>query len=77
MASKDENLGHNVPGRFQVNPEECIDCDLCRDIAPEFFARDDNGYSKIFRQPASQADIETCTEAMDSCPVNAIRDKGE
>ncbi|MDR1255619.1 MAG: ferredoxin [Puniceicoccales bacterium] len=78
MNIKNENeLGQNVAGRFYVDTDKCIDCDLCRDIAPAFFARDDDGYSKIIKQPASADEVEACIEAMDSCPVTAIVDNGE
>jgi ferredoxin len=77
MANKnDDRVGRGVPGRFYVD-SKCIDCDLCRDIAPEFFARDDDGYSKVIKQPDSDGEIDTCVEAMDSCPVGAIGDDGE
>ncbi|MDR3274227.1 MAG: ferredoxin [Puniceicoccales bacterium] len=79
MNKENENgkPGQNVAGRFSVDLDKCIDCDLCRDIAPEFFARDDDGYSKIIKQPVSADELETCIEAMDSCPVSAIIDNGE
>ncbi|MDR0679769.1 MAG: ferredoxin [Puniceicoccales bacterium] len=79
MDKENENgrSGRNVPGRFSVEAKKCIDCDLCRDIAPEFFARDDDGYSKIVKQPTSTDEVETFVEAMDSCPVSAIVDNGE
>ncbi|MDR2436139.1 MAG: ferredoxin [Puniceicoccales bacterium] len=73
----DDKNGKLGAGRFHVISEKCIDCDLCRDIAPDFFARDDDGYSKITKQPTSDAEVEICIEAMDSCPVSAIVDNGE
>ena len=38
MADIDEKTEKNVPGKFYVD-SNCIDCDLCRDSAPDFFAR--------------------------------------
>jgi ferredoxin len=77
MDNENREQGQGGEGRFRVDSEKCIDCDLCRDIAPEFFARDDDGYSKIIKQPISEDEVEACIEAMDSCPVSAIVDGGD
>ncbi len=51
MADKDDKWQENVPGKFYVD-EQCIDCDLCRETAPKFFTRnDDGGYSYVHKQP--------------------------
>ena len=50
MANKDEKTNGNVPGKFYVDTQ-CIDCDLCRSAAPEFFGRnDDDGVSVVIKQ---------------------------
>lgn len=77
MADKTEKWEKNVPGMFYVD-EQCIDCDLCRETAPDFFTRDDDGgYSFVFRQPQTAEDIELCMEALEGCPVDAIGSDGE
>ena len=77
MADKDAKLPENVPGTFYVD-DQCIDCDACRETAPDFFTRnDDRGYSFVHTQPASDADIELCREALEGCPVEAIGEDGE
>jgi ferredoxin len=76
MASKEAKYSINVPGRFYVD-ENCIDCDLCREIAPAFFTRnDDDGHSYVFKQPQSANELELCREALNDCPVEAIGDDG-
>ena len=56
---------------------QCIDCDVCRVTAPANFQRNEaQGYSFVFRQPASAEEEAQCQEAMDSCPVEAIGDDG-
>ncbi|MBQ2731458.1 MAG: ferredoxin, partial [Opitutales bacterium] len=40
MANKDEKTNGNVPGKWYVDTQ-CIDCDLCRASAPDFFGRND------------------------------------
>ncbi|HEX3474485.1 MAG TPA: ferredoxin [Kofleriaceae bacterium] len=41
MAREADAIAANVGGDFFVD-RSCIDCDLCRQIAPEVFARDDH-----------------------------------
>jgi ferredoxin len=76
MASADQRLSENVLGRFYVT-SECIDCDICRSLAPAFFARHDEiGLSIVQLQPRTEADIALAEEAVDSCPADAIGNDG-
>lgn len=77
MATKGDKYPDNVPGRYYVD-EQCIDCDLCRETAPENFKRnEDGGYSFVYRQPGNDEQEQQCREAMEGCPVEAIGDDGE
>lgn len=72
MATPSLRLAENVPGAFYVT-SECIDCDLCREAAPDIFRRnDDVGLSVVVRQPASLEETVKAIEGMESCPVEAI-----
>ncbi len=78
MADIDDKWPLNAVGKFYVD-EQCIDCDLCRETAPDFFKRDDDGgYSYVYSQPNSdnEDDIALCMEALEGCPVEAIGDDG-
>ena len=76
MAEIQDKLPENVAGRFYVD-RNCIDCDVCRDTSPRNFTREDeNGYSYVYRQPATPEELELCEEAMDACPVEAIGNDG-
>jgi len=76
VANAGDRWPENVSGRFYVD-EQCIDCDLCRELATDFFRRqDDRGYSYVYRQPEGEEGTEDCAEAMDSCPVGAIGSDG-
>lgn len=76
MAEKEAKFSDNITGKFYVD-ENCIDCDLCREIAPAFFTRnDDEGHSFVHTQPTSVIDLDLCTEALNDCPVEAIGDDG-
>ena len=77
MADKANKYTDNVPGKFYVD-NQCIDCDLCREISPANFTRNaDGGYSFVQAQPADAAAIAKCEEAKSSCPVEAIGSDGE
>jgi ferredoxin len=77
MAERDEKWPENVKGKFYVD-EQCIDCDLCRETAPENFTRnEDGGYSLVYKQPISQEETDLCMEALEGCPVEAIGEDGE
>ena len=66
----------NVPGKFYVD-DQCIDCDLCRETAPDNFTRnEDGGYSYVFKQPVTPDEEALCKEAMEGCPVEAIGNDG-
>lgn len=72
MADREKKWEKNIAGKFFVD-QECIDCDLCREIAPSFFTRnEDEGYSYVFKQPANPEETQQCVEALENCPVDAI-----
>ena len=64
------------PGDFFVD-STCIDCDVCRDIAPDNFIRQDKvGYSYVYQQPKNEQQSSLCEEALAACPVEAIGNDG-
>ena len=76
MADAANKYPENVPGKYFVD-NQCIDCDLCRETAPENFKRnEDGGYSYVSKQPASPDEEARCKEAKEGCPVEAIGDNG-
>ena len=47
MADIANKYAENVPGKYYVD-NQCIDCDLCRETAPNNFTRnEDGGYSYL------------------------------
>ena len=77
MADKTAKYPDNAPGRFYVD-DTCIDCDACRQTAPDNFDRnEEGGYSYLSKQPENEAEVEACIDAMDGCPVESIGDDGE
>jgi ferredoxin len=76
MADHENRHPENIGGRYFVD-EQCIDCDLCRETAPNNFKRqEDNGYSYVYKQPESDEEEQQCREALENCPVEAIGDDG-
>jgi ferredoxin len=77
MADRTEKVPENAPGLFYVDVT-CIDCDLCRETAPAFFTRnDEGGHSFVHLQPTTEEDVALCMEALEGCPVEAIGDDGD
>ena len=76
MAQFSNKYPDNVTGKFYVD-DQCIDCDLCRETAPDNFTRnEDGGYSFVYKQPTTPAEEALCKEAMEGCPVEAIGQDG-
>jgi len=76
MANLNDRLPQNVPGRYYVD-SSCIDCDLCRSTAPDFFKRDDEiGSSIVYRQPVTQEEVDLAEDARTGCPTESIGNDG-
>jgi ferredoxin len=76
MADVANKYPENVPGKYYVD-NQCIDCDLCRETAPDNFKRnEDGGYSYVSKQPENPDEETRCKEAKEGCPVEAIGDNG-
>lgn len=76
MADKTQKYADNAEGAFYVD-NTCIDCDACRQIAPDNFARnEEGGYSFVCKQPENEQEAEQCVEALEGCPVEAIGQDG-
>jgi ferredoxin len=76
MADLEDKNPESVAGKFYVD-SQCIDCDLCRETAPNNFQRsDEEGYSYVYKQPENDEELALCIEGMEGCPVEAIGDDG-
>ncbi len=77
MADPMDKVPEQAQGKFYVDVN-CIDCDLCRQTAPDNFDRnDDEGHSFLKKQPETPDEEQLCRDALDDCPVEAIGDDGE
>ena len=71
MASPARSIADNARGEFFVD-SSCIDCDLCRQIAPEVFARSPRvGQSFVAHQPAAGGERRALM-ALVTCPTSSI-----
>jgi len=70
MANPDFAYPENVPGSFFVD-HTCIDCDLCRQIAPLVF-KEESDHSSVFHQPQSDGEVHRAAMALVACPTASI-----
>jgi glyoxylase-like metal-dependent hydrolase (beta-lactamase superfamily II)/ferredoxin len=70
MANPALRLPENISGDFFVD-SSCIDCDACRQIAPETFS-DAGDASVVYRQPADEEETERALMALVACPTASI-----
>lgn len=55
-----------------VDPNICISCGTCIDMCPEIYDWDDEGKAEVVDEVSD--DLEECAqEALESCPVEAIK----
>lgn len=70
MADRRRAVSENVVGDFFVD-ETCIDCDACRQLAPEVFA-DAGSYSFVHTQPETADATRKALRALLACPTGSI-----
>lgn len=70
MALVELRLAENAAGDFYVD-STCIDCDLCRQIAPETFS-DIGEQSIVYHQPETQEQELAALKALVTCPTASI-----
>ena len=74
MANPEKRFPENAPGDFFVD-STCIDCDTCRQIAPNVFVEGD-GHAVVHHQPATENDRRHALHALVSCPTGSIGSLG-
>src|SRR5262249_48534305 len=70
MANPKKQVPENVPGDFFVD-STCIDCDACRQIAPQVFGEAPET-TFVHTQPVAAADRRQALRALLSCPTGSI-----
>ena len=70
MANIKKKLQGNIDGNFFVD-STCINCDACRQLAPETF-QEQHDFSSVYHQPAGDLERHHAYQAMIACPVGSI-----
>ncbi len=70
MARLNLRLPENAPGPLYVD-ETCIDCDTCRQMAPEIYG-ESRGMSYVKRQPEAPGERLRALQALVACPTASI-----
>jgi ferredoxin len=77
MATFQNRFPKNIPGKYYID-DQCTDCDLCRETAPNNIRRDDEmGMSYVYRQPTTPDEIAACEEGVGGCPTEAVGNDGD
>lgn len=76
MAENSKPSAQIAPRRYVVDRENCAAHQLCVDLAPHNFRWEIDG-AYVFKQPATPEEEAQCREALEACPMAAIRDDGE
>jgi glyoxylase-like metal-dependent hydrolase (beta-lactamase superfamily II)/ferredoxin len=72
VARSSDRIPENVDGDFFVD-SSCIDCDLCRQLAPDVFARTDKrAQSFVAAQPRDDREQHRALMALVTCPTSSI-----
>jgi glyoxylase-like metal-dependent hydrolase (beta-lactamase superfamily II)/ferredoxin len=74
MANIHKRVPGNMPGEFFVD-STCIDCDTCRQIAPEVFAGAAST-AYVHHQPGDAAARDNALRALVCCPTGSIGSQG-
>jgi ferredoxin len=76
MAESDEKYPDNVSGPYYTT-RDCVLCHTCHEMAPTHFAMSSDGdHMVVVLQPRSDEEKALVAEAMEGCPMDAIRDDG-
>ena len=77
MSDPKDKVKENVAGAYYVD-SSCIDCDVCRDTAPDNFMRsDETAIPLSTSNRRTRKSEQLCDEAISCCPVEAIGKDGE
>lgn len=76
MADRNAKWALNVSGPYYVD-DQCIACDNCLSLAPQYFAmNDEDGHAYVKLQPSTELGIKECESALEYCPVMSIGNDG-
>ncbi len=71
MAQRQLRVSQNAPGELFVD-SSCIECDTCRELAPDVYGSTSSGQSFVLRQPQDDGAWRRALQAVVSCPTASI-----
>lgn len=64
----------NAAGRFWIDQDACVACAVCYAEAGDNIRFDDQaGKSYVYKQPETDNELAAVSEALDMCPVEAVK----
>ena len=65
----------NAEGKFWIDQEVCVGCQVCRAEAPDNVTADEvTGKSYISKQPENDVELVAIRDAVEMCPVLAPKE---
>lgn len=61
-----------MPKKVRIDPDLCVGCGVCADIAPDVFYMGDDGLSHVKEGMEMSGDRADVQEAAEQCPSGAI-----
>jgi ferredoxin len=58
--------------KAKVDESSCVSCGLCESICSEVFRMNDSDIAEVIVDPVPSDAEDTCREAAEGCPVDAI-----
>ena len=58
--------------KAKVDEDICVSCGLCESICSEVFKMNDKDIAEVITDPVPSEAEDTCREAAEGCPVDAI-----
>ena len=71
MAQRQHSVAENAAGELFVD-STCIECDTCRELAPDVYGSTASGQSFVIEQPRDDAQWKRALQALVSCPTASI-----
>ena len=67
----------NAPGPFWIDQDVCVACAVCYAEAGDNIRFDDHvARSYVYKQPEGDNEMAAVREAVDMCPVEAVKEDG-
>ena len=81
MSEQVKRHPRNAPGKYYVDVESCVGCQVCIEEAPDNFKDnfklDGDYHTYVYKQPENSSEEELCRQALRSCPVWAVHNNGD